>query len=250
MTAIADTGAQTCTTGIHILKVIPDTWLIPTKHKLRGVDNNFLPIKGVLFVDIFTNTKQTTQLLYVCENVSGMYLSQSALRELDIIHETFPNSTVAATIKTSTQSTVPTTVPLASCGCPLRTDCPPTPPKLPFPATEENRHDLEKWILQYYSFSAFNVCPHQKLQVMTGEKLNITFKPDITPHAIHKPIPIPHHWKDKVKAQLDADIALDIIEPVPQGVPTRWCSRMVVVSKKDGSPRRTVDLQALNKATL
>ena len=29
-----------------------------------------------------------------------------------------------------------------------------------------------------------------------------------------------------------------------------WCSRMVVAAKKDGSPRRTVDLQQLSKATL
>ena len=249
--AIADTGAQTCTTGLHILQTIPEEWLIPTKHKLRGVDNNPLPIKGVLFVDISTKTRQTTQLLYVCENVTGTYLSQSSLKDLDIIQKTFPNSTIAATETDTTDSSKnQTTVQLAPCGCPLRTECPPTPTKLPYPADEEHRHDLEQWILQYYSSSAFNVCPHQKLQTMTGEKLNITFKPDATPRAIHKPIPVPHHWKEKVKTQLDADVALGIIEPVPQGVPTHWCSRMVVVSKKDGSPRRTVDLQALNKATL
>ena len=43
---------------------------------------------------------------------------------------------------------------------------------------------------------------------------------------------------------------LGIIESVPQGVPTKWCSRMAIVSKKDGKPRRTVDFQALNQATL
>ena len=84
---------------------------------------------------------------------------------------------------------------------------------------------------------------------MTGEPLNIAFLPEHIPTAVHKPIPIPHHWKDKVKTQLDTDVALGIIEPVPQGTPTKWCSRMIVVPKKDGSPRRTVDLQSLNKAT-
>ena len=53
----------------------------------------------------------------------------------------------------------------------------------------------------------------------------------------------------EVKSQLDADVALGIIEPVPQGTPTTWCSRMIVVPKKDGTPRRTVDLQNLNKVT-
>ena len=49
-----------------------------------------------------------------------------------------------------------------------------------------------------------------------------------------------------MKADLDRDVRLGIIEPVPPGTPTVWCSKMVVVAKKDGSPRRTVDLQHLN----
>ena len=53
----------------------------------------------------------------------------------------------------------------------------------------------------------------------------------------------------KVKADLDGDVRLGIIEAVPPGTPTLWCSRMVVVPKKDGSPRHTVDLQNLNGAT-
>ena len=34
------------------------------------------------------------------------------------------------------------------------------------------------------------------------------------------------------------------------GVPTTWQSRMVVVAKKSGKPRRTVDLSPLNKHCL
>lgn len=64
------------------------------------------------------------------------------------------------------------------------------------------------------------------------------------------PIPVPHHWKKKVKSDIVRDVRLGIIEPVPQGTPTEWCSSMVVAAKKDGSLRRTVDLQELNKATL
>ena len=68
--------------------------------------------------------------------------------------------------------------------------------------------------------------------------------------AIHKPIPIPHHWQEEVKKQLDRDEELGIIKMVPVGVPTRWQSRMVVVAKKSGKPRRTVDLSPLNKHCL
>lgn len=249
--ATADTGAQTCTTGIQILHDIPTCWLLPTSHKLKGVDGSPLHIHGVLLVNVVSPEGTTPELLYVCDNVLGTYLSQSALKRMNIIKGTFPKvSTLAATKSLSDGFTTRSAPVSAPCGCPLRTVCPPKPQKLPFPATPDHRQELEVWIKRYYSGCAFNTCPHQELQVMKGEPLKISFKPDYAPRAIHKPIPIPHHWKERVKSQLDADVALGIIEPVPQGVPTRWCSRMVVVPKKDGSPRRTVDLQELNKATL
>ena len=85
---------------------------------------------------------------------------------------------------------------------------------------------------------------------MTGEPVKVQFKEEAKPCAVHTPIPVPFHWKYQVKEEIERDVRLGIIEPVPQGSPTKWCSRMVVTSKKDGSPRRTVDLQRLNKATL
>ena len=84
---------------------------------------------------------------------------------------------------------------------------------------------------------------------MSCEPISIHFRPESSPSAHHCPIPVPHHWKEQVKADLDRDVRLGIIEPVPLGTPTIWCSKMVVVAKKDGSPRRTIDLQRLNAAT-
>ena len=54
---------------------------------------------------------------------------------------------------------------------------------------------------------------------------------------------------DHVKKDLDRDVSMGTIEPVPINTPTTWCARMVVVAKHDGSPRRTVDLMALNSAS-
>ena len=44
-------------------------------------------------------------------------------------------------------------------------------------------------------------------------------------------------------------MALGVIEKVPEGTPTTCCSRMVMQVKKNGSLRRTVDLQEVNKAS-
>eukprot|EP00794_Sanderia_malayensis_P020931 gene20931-22985_t len=85
---------------------------------------------------------------------------------------------------------------------------------------------------------------------MTGEPMKVEFKDDCKPYAVHTPIPVPHHWKERVKKDLDRDVHLGIIEKVPQCTSTEWCARMVVTAKKNGDPRRTVDLQQLNKATL
>lgn len=54
---------------------------------------------------------------------------------------------------------------------------------------------------------------------------------------------------DQTIFQLDQDVDLGIIEPVPAGTPTTWCARMITVPKSDGTPRRTVGLQDLNEAT-
>ncbi len=49
-----------------------------------------------------------------------------------------------------------------------------------------------------------------------------------------------------VKAGLDRDVRLGIIEQVPIGEPVTWCHHMVICAKKDGTPRRTIDFQPLN----
>ena len=63
---------------------------------------------------------------------------------------------------------------------------------------------------------------------------------------MHTKIPVPLHWQDDVKAGLDQDTNLEVLERVPIGEPVTWCHRMVICAKKNGKPRRTVDLQALN----
>ena len=58
---------------------------------------------------------------------------------------------------------------------------------------------------------------------------------------------MPVHWHKAVKSGLDRDEAIGVIERVPPGTPTTWCHKMVVVPKKDNTPRRTVNFQPLNQ---
>ena len=82
---------------------------------------------------------------------------------------------------------------------------------------------------------------------MHGPPMRLMVDLDAEPVAHHTPVPVPLHWQDAVKADLDRDVRLGVLEPVPVGEPVTWCHRMVVCAKKNGKPRRTVDFQALNR---
>ena len=82
--------------------------------------------------------------------------------------------------------------------------------------------------------------------MMSGTPMRLLIEDDATPVAYHNPIPVPVHWQEQVKAGLDQDVRLGVIEPVPVGTPVSWCPKMVVCAKKSGKPRRTVDFQTLN----
>ena len=250
----ADTGAQTCVSDPAILNSlgVSAESLMPTTHKIRSA-NHPISIMGALFVKFTFQDRSTCQMVYVCNDVTGIYLSEKAQIDLGIISESYPF------VKCQQPSSIASNTPVnAACGCPARSKCPPRPNELPFPATVDNREKLQKWIIDYYSSSAFNTCPHQELPIMSGRPLKIHLKPDATPKAYHTPIPVPFHWKKQVKEDLDMDVKLGTIEPVPQGTPTKWCSRMVCVGKKDSvmkdgevikGVRRTVDLQPVNAAS-
>ncbi|GFS27731.1 enzymatic polyprotein [Elysia marginata] len=81
---------------------------------------------------------------------------------------------------------------------------------------------------------------------MEGLPLELMVDTRAKPVAYHTPIPVPLHWQQEVKAGLDHNVRLGVIETVPIGEPVTWCHRMVICAKKNGKPRRTVDFQPLN----
>ena len=133
------------------------------------------------------------------------------------------------------------------CRCPRRRVVDP-PERIPFPANTGNRAKLEELIKEYYSDSAFSQCKRQTMPCTEGPPMRIHTDPSAVPLAVHKPIAVPLHYRAEVKANIDADVKRGVLEKVPPGVPVTWCTRMVITPKKDGRPRRTVDLSALTKA--
>ncbi|GFO33256.1 enzymatic polyprotein [Plakobranchus ocellatus] len=135
-----------------------------------------------------------------------------ACRDLGIIFDTFPSIESVMTDSSAMQSD--TDNPNEDrCHCPPCQTPPPLPTSLPFPATEENREKLERWLLDYYKSSTFNVCEHQELPMMSGPPMRLIIDDDATPITHHIPIPVPIHWQEQVKAGLDQDVRLGVIEP-------------------------------------
>ena len=211
--------------------------------KMKAINQGGMEILGAVLMGLSRTDKngkvfETPQLVYVTNSTDKFYLSFEACIGLGLVPEDFPS-----TWKTEDEA-APAEV--RECNCPERTLPPPLPTTLPFPATEENVPKLKKWLLEYYRSSTFNTCEHQSLPSMEGPPLQLNIDANAKPVAVHTPIPVPLHWQEEVKAGLDRDVRLGVLEPVPVGEPVTWCHRMVICRKKSGKLRRTVDMQSLN----
>ncbi|MEO0563056.1 MAG: hypothetical protein AAF125_13190, partial [Chloroflexota bacterium] len=240
--AIADTGCQSCLAGEKLLKHLRlrTSHLIPVSMRMQAANDLRINILGALILRLSGQTDRgktltTRQIVYFTDNSDRFYLNKQACIALGLITPNFPtigetNSlTITSTIsekKSSTNSTESSLT--ADCKCPRRTAPPKVPTSLPFPATTENRAKLQNYLLEYYRSSTFNVCEHQPLPMMQGPPLRMMINEGTQPVAYHTPIPVPLHWTEDVKAGLDQDVRLGVIEPVPIGTPVTWCHRMVI----------------------
>ncbi len=255
--ALADTGCQSCLIGTNTLHKLglKQKDLIPVTMKMRAANDQDIGILGAVVVRFSGTGKgkavlETRQMTYVTDATDKIFLSREACVALGMIAQDFPSIGCANKVHSLSTPHQPsngsgTIKDTPKCACPQRT-MPPAPPKLPFPATEGNMDKLRQYLLDHYASSTFNTCPHQPLPMMEGPPMRLIIDDSASPVAHHNPIPVPLHWQDKVKAGLDQDVQLGVIEPVPVGTPVTWCHRMVICPKKDGQPRYTVDFQPLN----
>ena len=241
---IADTGCQSCLAGTALMRrlAVTEADLVPTSMRMHAANGDPIDIPGAVILRISGHRngsrQESRQFVYITPTTDTMYLSRDACRDLGMIDAAFPAVGLASVSADGINVDE-----YSPCSCPRRQTPPPKPTKLPMPATEENADALRRWLVDYFSASTFNTCEHQPLTTMDGPPLRLMIQPDAEPVAHHKAIPVPLHWQTEVKAALDRDVQLGVIEPVPVGEPVTWCHRMVVVSKKSGSPRRCVDLQ-------
>ena len=247
--AIADTGCQSCLTGLKIVHRLGlrESDLIPVTMKMHTANNEGIVILGAVLLRISSispsgQSVTTRQMTYVTDSLDKLFLSRETCVALGLISESFPlvHSPVEHSVADVHASGT------APCGCPIRQPPPPLPDALPVPISEGYREKLQQYLLDYYRSSTFNTCEHQQLPLMDCPPMKLMVDPDAKPVAHHTPVPVPLHWRDAVKEGLDRDVRLGVIEKVPVGDPVTWCHRMVVCAKKNGTPRHTVDFQALN----
>ena len=257
---MADTGCQSCLAGPSLMRRLglSKKHLIKVTMQMHAANSNGITILGCIIATISATKEcgtlvESKQIIYISEDCNKLFLSRETCAALGIISQDFPVIGEAEVFATRSKTDEVDEVLsndtgiTAPCECPRR-EPPPIPPKeLPYPATEANVTKLQEYLLDYYKSSTFNTCPHQPLPMMSGPPLRLMVNPDAKPVAFHTPVPVALHWMSEVKAGLDQDVRLGVIEKVPIGEPVTWCHRMVVCAKKNGKPRRTVDFQPLNK---
>ena len=217
--ALTDSGCQTCTAGQDFLEDIgcPLSYLVPTSHRIMGITSSSLGIIGSVLLRIEVGGEVTRQMVHVSKNVRGLYLSETALKQLKILKEDFPRQSLCAS-GTEEPRGAHCCIDDGAPTCLKRSPTPKRPSKIPFDPIPENRKKLERWLVKEFAASAFNTCTHQPLQGMTGVPMTVKKKPGTDPPKAYTPIPVPFHYKWRVKKDLDRDCRLGIIEPIPQGV--------------------------------
>lgn len=183
VTAYADSCCQTCTAGTDLLEQIgvPESYLVPTRHRIVGITNSALDISGALLLRIEVAGKITRQMVHVSRNTHGLYLSERAMLDLGLLPEGFPGISKSQAAPESVENCSRSTSAAASCDeddalCVERTPTPDIPEELPFPATKENLPRFEQYFLSTFKSSAFNTCTHQSLQELSGAAMDIVFK--------------------------------------------------------------------------
>ena len=266
--AICDTGANICLMSKKLYRKLkaPANGLVKTPTSVRIADQSSMQITETCILNIEAEIRgekvSTVQQVYIIDDPNTpLYLSKDALINLKVISPHFPDNRSAddsvghrndATLATATMANDE----LMACKCDGVNRCPkrkkPSEIKIKNPTcemTKENRAIIQKHLLEQFASSTFNQCENQQLPTMTGHPVRITVEDGAEP-VFQKGKSVAIHLEKDVKASLDRDVNLGVIEKLPVNTPTEWCARMVITPKPNGAGiRRCVDFTGLNKVS-
>ena len=263
---VVDSGAQSCLWSWKefIANGFSMKDLIPVRHTMRAANRASINIDGAILLRLSGNSAdgsnyEAAAMVYISPDAKSFFLSKDVMVQLGIISRSFPqigatdndnqepDSVNASELSEHNHHIDSENDDFAPCGC-MRRQLPPGKPEhLPFECTLDNAEKMKKYILDRWGASTFNQCPHQMLPVMEGPPISFHVANDAKPVRVSTPAPVALHLQERVKAELDRDVDLDVLERVPYGETTDWCTRMVITRKHDGGPRRTIDLSPLNQ---
>ena len=196
---MADTGCQSCLASLSIVKKLGFSAnnLIPVDLKMHTADDRGIHILGSTILrlsgkDSKGEEKYTKQIVYVTDKTDKLFLSKEACVDLGVISPNFPTLDDAGDTNGVNATATSSHPPPQECRCPKRTNPPPLPKSLPYPATD--RRKLQQYLLDYYRSSTFNTCEHQILPLMASPPMRLMIDLHATPTAHHSPIPVPLHW--------------------------------------------------------
>ena len=178
-----DSGASICLAGPqHLEKLgVSPAHLFSCRKKVTAVGGSQLVCHGWLPTSFTVSGHTTKQPLYICDKVDRIYFSRRACTDVNILPSTFPYPMESAAAVRDEQVTGK-----------IHT----RPSKLPLPATQANVSKLRQLLVQEFKSVFTKTTP---FPAMNAKPVHIHVKPDAVPYAVHTPIPVPLHWKEKVR---------------------------------------------------
>ena len=238
ISAFPDTGANVCLIGPKQLKDmgISRKRLNKCELSIRVAGGSSITATGSLTVWVTLGKRKSKSLVYFSLKSDRFYMSLQVCKDLGIVPSSFPYPPDFEEDKNI-------------CSVEHQRVPPKHPHHIPFEFTEENIPKLKQFLLDSFATSAFNRSkPFPKLST---PKARIHLKPNyVIPVPAYWPATVAEHWAEEVRKSIEDDVAAGILCRVPFNEPTIWCARMVIVGKKNGKPRRTVDYQQLNAQCL
>ena len=138
-------------------------------------------------------------MVYVSSSVHDMYLSYEPFLNLGLLANSFPgvNNTddrhpdelgktrpVNVTRSLNDGCDVPSALHSSTCSYPQRKAPSLSPAELPFSCSPENNEKMKAWLVERYSASKFNTCPHRPLPCMDGPPIEIHVESTATRKAV------------------------------------------------------------------